>query len=178
MAVLDILVYPDPRLREIAEPVVRVDDNIRTLVDDMAETMYQAPGIGLAAVQVKVPKRVIVIDLSKDQSELQVFIDPQIVERDGSQEIEEGCLSVPDVFAPVQRAESILVTALNRDGDRFELRADGLLSVCIQHEMDHLDGKVFVDYLSRLKQERIRKRLQKQAKRTVHEAPVRDAIAL
>ncbi len=178
MAVLDILVYPDPRLREIAEPVVRVDDNIRTLVDDMAETMYQAPGIGLAAIQVNIPKRVIIIDLSKDQSELQVFINPQIVERDGTQEIEEGCLSVPDVFAPVRRAESILVRALNRDGDRFEMRVEGLLSVCIQHEIDHLDGKVFVDYLSRLKRERIRKRLQKQAKRGVHPAPAGDAVTL
>ncbi len=178
MAVLDILVYPDPRLREIAEPVVRVDDNIRTLVDDMAETMYQAPGIGLAAIQVNVPKRVIIIDLSKDHSELQVFIDPQIVEHDGTQEIEEGCLSVPDVFALVERAESIVVTAMNRDGDRFEMRAEGLLSVCIQHEIDHLDGKVFVDYLSRLKQERIRKRLQKQAKRAVHPAPAGDAVTL
>ncbi len=178
MAVLDILVYPDPRLRDIAEPVVRVDDNTRKLVDDMAETMYEAPGIGLAAIQVGVPKRVIIIDLSKDQSELQVFINPQIVERDGTQEIEEGCLSVPDVFAPVQRAEAILVRALNRDGDRFEMRAEGLLSVCIQHEIDHLDGKVFVDYLSRLKQERIRKRLQKQTKRAVHPAPARDAVTL
>ncbi len=178
MAFLDILVYPDPRLREIAEPVVRVDDNIRTLVDDMAETMYQAPGIGLAAIQVNIPKRVIIIDLSKDQSELQVFINPQIVERDGTQEIEEGCLSVPDVFAPVRRAESILVRALNRDGDRFEMRVEGLLSVCIQHEIDHLDGKVFVDYLSRLKRERIRKRLQKQAKRGVHPAPAGDAVTL
>jgi peptide deformylase len=178
MAVLDILVYPDPRLREIAEPVDHVDHNVRMVVDDMAETMYQAPGIGLAAIQVNVPKRVIIIDLSKDQSELQVFINPQIVERDGAQEVEEGCLSVPDVFATVQRAESILVTALNRDGDRFEMRAEGLLSVCIQHEIDHLDGKVFVDYLSRLKQERIRKRLQKQSKRAVHPAPVRDAVTL
>lgn len=178
MAVLDILVYPDPRLREIAEPVDRVDDNIRRLVDDMAETMYQAPGIGLAAIQVGVPKRVIIIDLSKDQSELQVFINPKIIERDGTQEVEEGCLSVPDVFAPVQRAESIRVKALNRDGGQFDVRAEGLLSVCIQHEIDHLDGKVFVDYLSRLKQERIRKRLQKQAKRAVHPAPARDAVTL
>lgn len=178
MAVLDVLVYPDPRLREIAEPVVRVDENIRALVDDMAETMYQAPGIGLAAIQVNVLKRVIVIDISKDQSELQVFINPRIVERDGTQEIEEGCLSVPDVYAPVQRAESIRVTALNRDGNEVEMRAEGLLSVCIQHEIDHLDGKVFVDYLSRLKQERIRKRMQKQAKRAIHPAPARDAVTL
>lgn len=178
MAVLDVLVYPDPRLREIAESVDRVDENIRALVDDMAETMYQAPGIGLAAIQVNVPKRVIVIDISKDQSELQVFINPRIVERDGTQEIEEGCLSVPDVYAQVQRAESILVTALNRDGNEVEMRAEGLLSVCIQHEIDHLDGKVFVDYLSRLKQERIRKRMHKQAKRAIHPAPARDAVTL
>ncbi len=176
MAVLEILVYPDPRLRNIAAPVVHVDDDIKTLVDDMAQTMYQAPGIGLAATQVNVAKRVIVIDMSKDQSELQVFINPRIIERDGSQETEEGCLSVPDVFAPVQRAESIVVRALNRDGEQFELHADGLLSVCIQHEIDHLDGKVFVDYLSRLKQERIRKRLQKHAKRAVHPAP--EAVTL
>ncbi len=178
MAVLDILVYPDPRLREIAEPVVRVDDGILALVDDMAETMYQAPGIGLAAIQVNVPQRVIIIDVSKDQSELRVFINPQIVAREGNQEIEEGCLSVPEVFAPVQRSESIVVRALNREGERFETRAEGLLSVCIQHEIDHLDGKVFVDYLSRLKQERILKRLQKQAKRAVPTASAQDAVTL
>lgn len=165
MAILDILVYPDPRLRQIAAPVERVDDAIVRLVDDMAQTMYQAPGIGLAAVQVNVPLRVIVIDTSQDQSDLRVFINPEISSRDGEQEVEEGCLSVPGVFAPVRRAEAITVRALNREGEPFELQVDGLLSVCIQHEIDHLDGRVFVDYLSRLKQDRIRKRLHKQSKR-------------
>ncbi len=169
MALLDILIYPDPRLRQRAAPVQRVDDEIRRLVDDMAETVYHAPGIGLAAVQVNVPKRVVVIDISDDQTALQVFINPEIIERHGTHEMEEGCLSVPGVFAPVSRAESITVRALDRDGTPFELRADGLLAVCIQHEIDHLDGKVFVDYLSRLKQDRVRKRLQKQAKRGVPE---------
>ena len=171
MALLDILVYPDPRLRERAAPVTAVDEEIRTLVDDMAETMYAAPGIGLAAIQVNVPRRVIVIDISEDQSDLRVFINPRIVERDGEQQLEEGCLSVPGVYAPVQRAERITVQALDRDGRQFQLTTDGLLSVCIQHEIDHLDGKVFVDYLSRLKQDRIRRRLRKQARRVNEPAP-------
>ncbi len=178
MAVLDILVYPDPRLRTIAKPVERVDAPIRKLVEDMADTMYQAPGIGLAAVQVNAAKRIVVIDLSKDQSDLHVFINPEILKAEGRQEIEEGCLSVPEVFAPVSRAESVVVRALSKEGERFELQADGLLSVCIQHEIDHLDGKVFVDYLSRLKQDRIRKRLQKQAKRAIQPVSVGDAVTL
>ncbi len=178
MAVLEILVYPDPRLRTIAKPVERVDAQTRKLIEDMAETMYRAPGIGLAAVQVNVPKRIVVIDLSKDQSDLNVFINPEILKTEGEQEIEEGCLSVPDVFAPVTRAQSIVVRALNTQGERFEMQADGLLSVCIQHEIDHLDGKVFVDYLSRLKQDRIRKRLQKQARRGLQPASVADAVTL
>ncbi|MDH3639746.1 MAG: peptide deformylase [Gammaproteobacteria bacterium] len=164
MAVLNILVYPDPRLREYARPVAKVDDAVRQLVDDMAETMYQAPGIGLAAIQVEVPQRVIVIDISEDKNGLRVFINPEIIRHTGSQETEEGCLSVPGVYAPVSRAESVVVRALDRDGKPFELEAHGLMAVCIQHELDHLDGKVFVDYLSRLKQDRIRKRLKKRGR--------------
>ena len=170
MATLDILIYPDPRLRQMAKPVDQVDDAIRALIDDMAQTMYEAPGIGLAATQVDVQKRIIVVDVSDDKDELHAFVNPEIVDDSGVQEMEEGCLSVPGVFAPVERAERILVRALDRDGEEFELRADGLLAVCIQHEIDHLDGKVFVDYLSRLKQDRIRKRMQKQARRNGSES--------
>jgi len=164
MAVLGILTYPDPRLELKAAPVVVVDDEVRKLVDDMAQTMYQAPGVGLAAPQVNVQKRIIVIDTSESRDQLKVLINPELVELDGKQECEEGCLSVPGVFAPVTRAERIRVRALDRDGKPFEIDADGLLAVCIQHEIDHLDGKVFVEYLSRLKQERIRKKMQKQAR--------------
>ena len=171
MALLEILVYPDPRLRQRATPVAEVDDEIRRLVDDMAETMYQAPGIGLAAIQVNVPKRVIVIDISEDRRDLRVFINPEITHRLGEQQIEEGCLSVPGVYAPVSRSEEVTVRALDRNGDPFELTAHGLLAVCIQHEIDHLDGKVFVDRLSRLKQDRIRKRLSKQSRRSGSEVP-------
>lgn len=156
-----ILHYPDPRLRRKAEPVAEVTDAIRSLVADMAETMYQAPGIGLAAIQVGVLKRVVVIDLSEERNQLQVFINPEIRERDGEQILEEGCLSVPGIFEPVTRAGRVRVRALDRDGQPFELEASGLLATCIQHEIDHLDGKVFVDYLSRLKQQRIRKKLEK-----------------
>ena len=171
MAVLDVLTYPDPRLRQKAEPVQSVDDDVRRLIDDMAETMYAAPGIGLAAVQVNVLKRVVVMDLSQDKSELRVFVNPEIISRNGDQESEEGCLSVPGVYAPVHRAKEIVVTALDRNGTAFTLNADGVLAVCIQHEVDHLDGKVFVDYLSRIKQDRIRKKLSKQARRTPDPAP-------
>lgn len=165
MALLDILLYPDPRLRKKAKPVEQVDADVQQLVDDMAETMYAAPGIGLAAIQVNVRKRVIVIDISEDRSDLKVLINPEIVSNEGEQMIAEGCLSVPDVFAPVERSEAIVVKALDRDGESFELEAEGLLAVCIQHEIDHLDGKVFVDYLSRLRQSRIRRRMEKEAKR-------------
>jgi len=164
MARLEILVYPDPRLRQQAAPVAQVDADIRQLVDSMAETMYQAPGIGLAAVQVNVPKRIVVIDISEQRNQLHVFINPEIVRSEGDQESEEGCLSVPGIFAPVSRAQKIRVSALGRDGKPFTLDAEGLLAVCIQHEIDHLEGKVFVDYLSRMKQERIRKKLKKQAR--------------
>ena len=166
MALLDILIYPDPRLHEKSQPVAEIDDGIRRLIDDMAETMYAAPGIGLAAPQVDQRKRIIVVDTSEDKNSLQAFINPQIIARDGQVESEEGCLSVPDIFAPVVRAESIRVQALDRNGDSFEMDAEGLLAVCIQHEIDHLDGKVFVDYLSRLKQDRIRKKLDKMMRRS------------
>lgn len=162
MAIRTILHYPDPRLRQVAQPVTAVDDEIHRLVDDMAETMYAAPGIGLAAVQVDVALRVLVIDLSETRNALQVFINPEILERDGQQVFEEGCLSVPGIYDEVERARHIRVRALNRDGQPFELDANGLFATCIQHEIDHLDGKVFVDYLSRLKQTRIRKKLEKQ----------------
>lgn len=167
MAILGILIYPDPRLHQVAKPVVQVDDATRKLVDDMADTMYHAPGIGLAAPQVDVLRRIMVVDASEERNDLRVFINPEIVERDGRQEIEEGCLSVPGIFAPVRRAAHIRVRALNRHGAPFEIEASGLLAVCIQHEYDHLDGKMFVDYLSRLKQERIQKKLEKQMRRTM-----------
>ncbi len=164
MAILNILRYPDPRLRRIAQPVTEVDGGVRALIENMAETMYNAPGIGLAAIQVEVPRRIIVIDVAEHRDELQVFINPRIVEHGGIQIMEEGCLSVPGIFEPVERARRILVRALDQDGREFEREAEGLLAVCIAHEIDHLDGKVFVDYLSRLKQSRIRKKLEKQEK--------------
>jgi peptide deformylase len=162
MALRTILHYPDPRLRQVAKPVASVTNEIRQLVDDMAETMYAAPGIGLAAVQVNVARRVVVIDLSETRDDLRVLINPEIIERDGQQVFEEGCLSVPGIFDEVERARHIRVRALDRAGRPFEIEADGLLATCIQHEIDHLDGKVFVDHLSRLKQTRIRKKLEKQ----------------
>ncbi len=168
MALLDILIVPDPRLRRKASPVDAVDDDLRQLVGDMFETMYEAPGIGLAAVQVNVLKRVIVMDISEDRDQPLCLINPEIVEASGTQICEEGCLSVPEVFAEVQRAEQVQVCALDRDGEVFEMDADGLLAVCIQHEIDHLDGKLFVDYLSPLKRARIEKRLVKQQRAGIH----------
>ena len=162
MALLPILHYPDPRLHTKAAPVPAVDDRIRQLIADMAETMYAAPGIGLAATQVDVHERVIVIDVSEDRTGMLAFVNPVIVEAEGEAEIEEGCLSVPGVFDKVRRAERIKVRALNVQGEPFVLEAEGLLAVCIQHEIDHLEGKVFVEYLSRLKQQRIAARLKKQ----------------
>lgn len=162
MAILNILHYPDPRLRRVAQPVAQVDDAVRRLVADMAETMYQAPGIGLAAIQVDVALRVVVMDLSEERTALRVFINPEILARDGVQVMEEGCLSVPGVYDEVERARHIRARALDADGRPFELEAEGLLATCIQHEIDHLDGKVFIDYLSRLKQNRLRKKLEKQ----------------
>jgi|SRR5690625_1844539 len=166
MAILDILHYPDERLRTVARPVETVDAEVRQLVDDMFDTMYDAPGIGLAATQVNVHRRVIVVDVSEDGSEPHVFINPEIIVRDGVEEMQEGCLSVPGYYDTVQRADSITVRALDRDGCPFELDADGLLAVCIQHEIDHLDGKLFVDYLSEMKRKRLRKKLAKQARET------------
>ncbi len=169
MAILNILRYPDPRLRTRAEPVEAVDGTIRQLVDDMLETMYQAPGIGLAATQVDAHKRIIVMDISEQHDEPRCFINPQIIRHDGARETEEGCLSVPGIYEKVQRAERITVKALDREGNPFELDADGLLAVCVQHEIDHLEGKVFVDHLSPLKQQRILKKLEKHHK--VEERP-------
>ena len=162
MAIRQILHYPDPRLRRLAEAVERVDDEIRILIDDLADTMYQAPGIGLAAPQINVAKRIIVIDTSSTKSELLVLVNPEIIDRQGEQTLEEGCLSVPGIYDTVTRAERIKVRALDRHGKLFELEASELLATCIQHEIDHLEGKLFVDYLSRLKQQRIRKKMQKQ----------------
>jgi len=162
MTVRTILHYPDLRLRRKANPVPEVNNDIRRLVDDMGETMYQAPGIGLAAIQVNEAWRIIVIDISETRDQLQVFINPEILSREGEQEREEGCLSVPGIYEPVIRANRIHMRALDRDGKPTELKTEGLLATCIQHEIDHLDGKVFVDYLSRLKQTRIRKKLEKQ----------------
>lgn len=161
MAIRSILQYPDERLHRIAEPVRVVTDEIKMLVADLAETMYAAPGIGLAATQVDVHKRVIVIDISEARDALLVLIDPEITAQSGTMECEEGCLSVPGIYETVRRAERIAVRALDREGRPFEMEAEGLLAVCIQHEMDHLQGRVFVEYLSRLKQSRIVAKLRK-----------------
>jgi peptide deformylase len=166
MALLNILHYPDPRLHKKAAPVKLVDDRIRRLVADMAETMYAAPGIGLAANQVDVQERVVVIDASEDKSGLRAFINPEIVAREGEQICEEGCLSVPGVYEKVARSAWVRVRALNEKGQKFELEAEGLMAVCIQHEIDHLDGKVFVEHLSLLKQNRIKNKLSKRARIT------------
>ncbi|SCY77472.1 peptide deformylase [Nitrosospira sp. Nl5] len=165
MALLKILQYPDERLHTVADRVSEVTDETRALVQDMAETMYAAPGIGLAATQVDVHQRVIVVDISNTHSQLHVLINPEITARSGESDCEEGCLSVPGIFGKVQRAERITVEAWDRDGRPFVLDADGLLAVCIQHEMDHLVGKVFVEYWSQMKQSRIRTRLKKQMRR-------------
>ena len=161
MARLDILHFPDPRLRRRAEPVGTVDDRVRRLIDDMLETMYEAPGIGLSAPQVNVAKRVVTIDVSKDRSAPLCLVNPEIRSTDGETETEEGCLSVPGVYELVKRPERVRVQALDRDGRSREIEAEGLLAVCIQHEIDHLDGRLFVDYLSRLKRQRIRKKAEK-----------------
>jgi len=164
MALLNILHHPDPRLRMVAKPVSRVDDAVRQLLDDMLETMYAAPGIGLAATQVNVDRRVVVIDISEEKNQPLCLINPEITGLEGVEEMDEGCLSVPGVFEVVKRAERVKMQALDRDGRLFELQVDGLLAVCIQHEIDHLDGKLFVDYLTQLKQKRIRKKLEKEQK--------------
>lgn len=161
MALLPILHYPDRRLHQIATPVASVDARIRRLINDMAETMYAAPGIGLAATQVDVHERLLIIDISETRDQLQAFVNPVIIEASGEAETEEGCLSVPGVYEKVRRAERIKVQALNARGEPFTLATEGLLAACIQHEIDHLEGKVFVEYLSRLKQSRIAARLRK-----------------
>lgn len=165
MALLPILQYPDERLHRVAEPVTQVDEKIRQIIKDMAETMYAAPGIGLAATQVDIALRIIVIDSSPSHDQLLTLINPQLISQDGVSEFEEGCLSVPGIYEKVPRADRIRVRALNAQGQAFERDADGLLAVCIQHEMDHLEGRVFVEYLSRLKQQRIVEKLRKQRRR-------------
>ena len=162
MAVLQILRYPDPRLHQVARPVEIFDDRLRTLVRDMAETMYAAPGVGLAATQVDVHQRVIVVDVSDARDQLRVFVNPEIVEASDDRKVyEEGCLSVPGIYDEVERPDRVRVRAFDEHGKPFELEADGLLAVCVQHEMDHLNGRVFVQYLSRLKQNRIRSKMLK-----------------
>ena len=161
MAILDILHYPDKRLRTVAKPVEKVDETIKKLVDDMFETMYVAPGIGLAATQVDVHLQVIVIDVSEDKSQPLCLINPEIIAEEGVESCDEGCLSVPDIYETVERSEKVTVKALDQNGDEYTLQAGEMLAVCIQHEMDHLQGKLFVDYLSPLKFQRIKKRLLK-----------------
>lgn len=176
MAILDILHFPDARLRNTAKPVAEVDGRVRQLIDDMFETMYDAPGIGLAAIQVNDPRRVIVVDTSEDRSQALALVNPEILEKHGEEAMDEGCLSVPGVYETVKRAESIRVRFLDRNGEPVEMDADGLLAVCIQHEIDHLDGKLFVDYLSNLKRQRIRKKLEKEARLNSDNAQNRRAI--
>jgi peptide deformylase len=167
MALLNVLHFPDSRLRTRAAPVDEVDDGVRQLVDDMLETMYNAPGIGLAATQVNVHRRVIVIDVSETKDRPLCLINPEITASEGVEEMEAVCLSVPGIFEPVRRAERISVAALDRDGAPFSLDAEGLLAVCIQHEMDHLEGKLFIDLLSEMKRQRIRKRMEKRERQTL-----------
>ena len=176
MATLDILHFPDTRLRNTAKPVAQVDDSVRKLIDDMFETMYEAPGIGLAAIQVNQPHRVIVVDISEERNQPLALVNPEILDRQGEEEMDEGCLSVPGVYEKVQRADRVRVRALDREGKSFEMEADGLLAVCIQHEIDHLDGKLFVDYLSSLKRQRIRKKLEKEARLSSDKTQGRRAI--
>jgi peptide deformylase len=166
MPLLNILRYPDARLHKLAAPVTVFDDGLKRLVADMAETMYAAPGIGLAATQVDVHKQVIVVDVSERRDSLVVLVNPEIVEAVGVSDIEEGCLSVPTIYELVERAERVKVRAFDQNGTPFTLEAQGLLAVCIQHEMDHLQGKVFIEYLSQLKQQRIRAKLAKQLRKT------------
>jgi peptide deformylase len=165
MALLPILQYPDERLHRVAQPVTQVDEKIKQIIKDMAETMYEAPGIGLAATQVDIALRIIVIDSSPSHDQLLTLINPEIISRSGVSEFEEGCLSVPGIYERVPRADRIRVRALDAQGQSFERDAEGLLAVCIQHEMDHLEGRVFVEYLSRLKQQRIVEKLKKQRRR-------------
>lgn len=166
MSLLDVLHFPDPRLRNVARPVEAVDDEVRQIANDMLETMYDEGGIGLAAIQVNIRQRIIVIDVSEDRDSPMFLINPEILELEGTEKMQEGCLSVPDFYDYVERAEKIRYTFLDIDGKQHEAWADGLLAVCIQHEIDHLDGKLFIDYLSTLKQQRLRKKLEKQEKQT------------
>ena len=170
MAILDILHYPDKRLRKVAKPVEKVDASIKQLVDDMFETMYVAPGIGLAATQVDVHQQVIVIDISENKDQPLCLINPEIIEEEGTESCDEGCLSVPDIYETVERSEKVTVKALDQHGEEYTLQADEMLAVCIQHEMDHLKGKLFVDYLSPLKLQRIKKRLLKQQREESRQA--------
>ena len=172
MAILDVVTYPDPRLHRVAETVKIIDNKIKKLVDDMAETMYEAPGVGLAATQVGELKRVMVIDVSEEKNQLRVFINPEIIKKEGTAINEEGCLSVPGFYDKVERAETVMVTALDRDGQRFTINASGLLAVCIQHELDHLDGHVFVEYLSPLKANRIKNKLIKRQRELDRDAEI------
>lgn len=168
MALLNVLCYPDPRLHKVAKPVARVDARIKKIVSDMAETMYEAPGVGLAATQVDIHERIIVIDVSDDQNELMVFINPEIIWASAeTKSWREGCLSVPEYYDEVERPSEIRVKALDIEGKEFEIAADGLLAVCLQHELDHLQGKVFVEYLSILKRTRISQKMKKRAKELV-----------
>lgn len=176
MSQLNILQFPDPRLRTVARPIDAVDDSVHKLVDDMLETMYAAHGIGLAATQVNRRERVLVMDLSETRDQPQVLINPEITAREGTQVCEEGCLSVPGEYAEVERAEHIRVSALDRDGNPVEFDANGLLAVCIQHEIDHLDGRVFVDYLSPLKRRMIEKRMKKARTQQQQREPARQTL--
>jgi len=165
MALLEILQYPDPRLGTAAKRVEKIDAATRKLIDDMAETMYTASGVGLAATQVDVHRQIIVIDVSEDKNDLRVFVNPEVIRREGVAVNQEGCLSIPGIYDNVERAESVTVTALDRNGSRFTLNASGTLATCIQHEMDHLTGKIFIDHLSELKQNRVRAKLKKRQRK-------------
>ena len=171
MAILNIIEFPDERLRKKAKPVETFDDALEQLIDDMLETMYEAPGVGLAATQVNVRQRVLVIDISEEKNAPICLINPELVDQQGTEEMDEGCLSVPGVFEKVRRAEKVSVRALDREGAPFELDAEGLLAVCIQHEMDHLEGKLFVDYLSPLKRQMVRKKLKKEQRQRAAQGP-------
>ena len=176
MTKLVILEYPDPRLRKKAEPVLIVDDALRQLADDMLETMYAANGVGLAATQVDVHKRLLVLDVSEERNQPLILINPEILSAEGRAPGEEGCLSLPGIYDKLQRATHIRVRALNRQGEQFEMNAEGLLAVCIQHEMDHLEGKLFVDYLSELKRQLIRRRLEKERKQRSAGSEIRASV--
>ncbi len=173
MTALRILIYPDPRLRNVARPVLEFNDEIRQHVRDMAQTMYEAPGIGLASIQVGIPHSIVVIDTSEDKNDLKILINPEIIDREGEQIIEEGCLSFPGYFTEIKRSKWIRFRAQDEEGTHYEMEADGLFAVCVQHEIDHLTGKLFTDYLSRLKNQRIRKQFEKAAKLRRRESPVR-----